>query len=951
MTENNGFYNIQDAFRQAMRDEGINYDGELIADGAWHRAKAEGDRNPDLAYILHADGVQNGVFEHHKLGVKGKWIAKPEKELTTEERSAYAKQMQATKAQRQADQDRRYRESSAKAKQVMDAASPATDNFPYLTAKQVPAYAGVKIGAWPQRQADGCLLIPFAGIDGNLTTIEAIASSGKLIGNSGKDWLIGGRKSGSFFVIGDIEAADVIVICEGYATCATVHQATGFCVVMAGDANNLKPVALAIHGKWPKKRLLIGADDDRNTEGNPGLKQAEIASCAVAGAFVKPVFDGDEIAAWRSSHNDKVPTDFNDLAVIRGLGAVKSVFDSALAASPEVDNVRNDELLVAYNQKGEPSLIAHNKAATILFKEVFNSLLFYDPIVLEWYQYQDTGVFKIRPDLSIQQALYRAIGCHSGDLGFSAGYVSSVAKCLLFESIHEPETPIGKVCFTNGVLQLKNRELLPHSPKHFFTTRLPFAWQPNAVDPQVVIDWMRETVDGNDDQIQLLRAFIHAVIVGRPDLQRFLEVIGPGGSGKSTLIRLLVSMLGSEAVHSTQLKHLEENRFETAKIFGKKLVVITDAEKWFGDISTLKAITGQDPIRFEEKNKQSGDSFIYGGMVLIAANQVTGSSDYSSAIQRRRITVEFNHVVPASKKRDLDAEFNPLLPSVVRWALDMPEHDVTDYLRSTGVRVSSLKSVRIEVLRQTNPIAAWLLDCVIFDESALTQVGLKEKVSITSGDHSSDKETRTEYRHQKTRLYPSYLAWSDRSGKQPINLQSFAKTVIDVCRNMLGKPYVEKVRQGGTGAAVIKGLLLRNCEVVCEVVCEDQVIDCEGCEVCEESKKSEDFSEPQKPESENSGDFSVNLEVYAGIPHRPHILNNQDVKPHTIPHNFQNVREVPAGADSPSPEAVTVKKAVVCDWNPNSGVRGAWGIKCAKPDFADREDGAVYCRSCGGVNR
>ena len=88
-------------------------------------------------------------------------------------------------------------------------------------------------------------------------------------------------------------------------------------------------------------------------------------------------------------------------------------------------------------------------------------------------------------------------------------------------------------------------------------------------------------------------------------------------------------------MHSTAIKQLEENnRFESARLFGKKLVVVTDAEKWRGDISMLKSITGQDAIRFEEKHKQAGESFTFEGMVLIAANQNLESTDYRDGALR-----------------------------------------------------------------------------------------------------------------------------------------------------------------------------------------------------------------------------------------------------------------------------------------------------------------------------
>ena len=892
MNNSSGFCNIESSFRQAMADAGLTFAGEIVADSGLQRFTVEGDHGPHGWYVLYTDGVPAGVYGCNKRGIEAKWSAKPETEFTKEEKAAYRRRMADAKAKRDLADQERQAAAAAQAKLILDTAQPATDH-PYLTRKLVSAHPGVRVGDWPQRQAKNCLLIPFT-IDGRLTTLEAIAATGSLIGDSGKDWLAGGLKRGASFEIGDVSKSDLLAFCEGYSTGASVHEATGFPIVVCGDAGNLIHVAKSYRAKYPTKRLLIAADNDIGKDSNRGLNAASTASQSVSGLLVVPDFTDQEIADWQRDHAGKFPTDFNDMQAIRGLDGVKAVFDAALVVINDepITPPSKDSLLVRTDAKGNASLLNHNEAAALLYREEFNELLHFDPVVCDWYQYQATGIFKIRPDLSIQQAIYRAIGKHCGELGFSASYVASVTKCLMFESVRESDTPSGKVCFINGVLELEGRQLLEHSPKYFFTSQLPFEWQPKTPDPALVIDWLREATGGNDDQVQLLRAWFHAVIVGRPDLQRFLEVIGFGGSGKGTLIRLCMAIVGREATHSTMLKQLEENRFETAKIFGKRLVVITDAEKWHGDVSVLKSITGQDPIRFEEKNKQSGDSFTYGGMVLIAANQHTTSTDYSSGIQRRRITVLFDHVVPAEKRRDLDSDFEPLLSGVVRWSLDMPENEVTAYLRNTSNRVASLRAVRVESLTATNPIVGWLDDCVNFDENAETQIGSKTRLTKTSGGRDEDKTTRQEYEHWKTRLYPNYCAWCDRSGKQPISLQLFARTVVDACRNMLGKQFVKKKRQGMTGATIIKGFSLRKfSEDLSEDLSEVYPIDCEENEDREDLNKISDHGgEPENFRSGNSADISADPEVCDKGLHGLHNLQNQDVNVHSGLHSVFTVK-------------------------------------------------------------
>ena len=881
MNNSSGFCNIESSFRQAMADAGLTFAGEIVADSGLQRFTVEGDHGPHGWYVLYTDGVPAGVYGCNKRGIEAKWSAKPESEFTKEEKAAYRQRMADAKAKRDADQAKRQAAAAALAQTILDAAQPATatDDHLYLTRKLVSAYAGVRVGDWPQRQAVNALLIPFS-IDGRLTTIEAIAETGSLIGDSGKDWLAGGLKRGASFQIGDVEQSELLSFCEGYSTGASVHEATCFPMVVCGDAGNLIHVAKSYRAKYANKRFVFAADNDLGKDTNTGLNAASTASQAVSGVVVVPDFTEKEIESWKEYHDGKYPTDFNDLRIIRGLAGVKAVFDAALVAindEPATSPPLKDSLLVNVDDKGHSSLIQHNEAAEILYREEFNSLLYYHALTCYWYEYQPSGIFSIRPDLAIQQSVYLAINRHCGDLGFSSSYVSGVAKCLLLESVREPQTPSGLICFLNGALELESRKLLEHSPKYFFTSQLPFDWQPKAPDPKLVIDWLLESVGGHHDQVELIRAYANAIILGRYNLQRFLEVVGPGGSGKSTLIRLFTAMVGNKSVYSTQLKELETNRFETANLFGKKLVVINDAEKWHSDISTLKNITGGDNVKFEEKNKQSDVNFVYSGMVVIAANQRTGSNDYSSAIQRRRITIEFNHVVAADKRRDLDSEFEPLLPSVVRWALDMPNSEVIAYIRSTPIRVKSLQSVSFETLIETNPVIGWLSECVKFDENAFTQIGVKEKLTKTTGGRDEEKTTRHEYKHWDKWLYPNYCRWCDHSGKQPVASRSFASAVTDCAKNLLDKPFVKWDRKA-------QGAMIIGVELCCNNAGFNAVYptDYDRNVGYAALKESEDYENRQ---AESHDDPATNSGVSCDeTQHKQHSDNNQPVKQHIEQH-------------------------------------------------------------------
>ena len=803
------------AFADAMHAAGLDYHGSIISDGRLHRIKVNGDRQQNSWYVLHDDGIAAGTFGCWKRGIRETWCSKSDDAMTAEERAERDQRWKKQQEIREAERRRQQDAASSKAQAILDAAQPATSDHPYLVRKHVQAYPGVKIGPWPQRKAENCLLLPLRTAAGKLSSVQAILPEKiKIRGEDrDKDFLDGGAKAGAFFVIGDLEESPVVLICEGYATGASLHEATGYAVAVAFDAGNIAKVASVLKALYPHPTtIMICGDNDRKDDGsNPGMTAALAASKKAGVRVCIPEFaDGEK------------GSDFNDLASLHGIDRVCGEIEAALTdqwmagAPPHApESVAPGSSIgsgskklppLVYERKGEKRLTSQQKAAGILAKMPEFEQIRYHAIHHDFYHFNKTaGIFERKPALISDSAVYRAIRKYSDDFPFGASYVSGVAKCLTWETVTDFEPLKDHIGFKNGVLRLSDKKLFPHDPSFGLTSVLPYDWLPDAPEPTAVIKWLLDTVGGHPDRVQVLRAVINACITGRADLQRFVELVGPGGGGKGTFLRLLTSLVGFAAVHSTDLKSLEGNRFETAKIFGKKIVFITDAERWHGDVSMLKAITGQDRIRFEEKHKQAGESFEFAGMVIIAGNQHTESSDYSSGIQRRRITIPFDHVVPAHQRRDLGAEFEPLLPGVAAWALAMPRDEVTNYLRNTDGAARSLCTAKMDALAATNSIAAWLLDNVVFDESAKTKVGYKKRIT-----RHSMSESRIEYEHAGEWLYPNFVAWCEENGKKPVALNVFSRTAVEIASTTLGWGFVRKgVSSSG---AHIAGLRLRRDE-------------------------------------------------------------------------------------------------------------------------------------------
>jgi phage/plasmid-associated DNA primase len=366
-----------------------------------------------------------------------------------------------------------------------------------------------------------------------------------------------------------------------------------------------------------------------------------------------------------------------------------------------------------------------------------------------------------------------------------------------------------KLAFRNGVLEVSTGEFLEHDPENYITWGLNFDYDPEA-DPGPIIDWLTRTQYGDDGRVQVLRAWLRACLLAQGhELQRFLEVIGPGGRGKSTFANLCCAMVGNGNYASTTLNQLEQSRFEVASIKGKRLTLINDSERYGGSAQIFKALTGGDNLRFEEKNKNVGEPFVYTGMVMVCANEPIQTTDNTSGLSRRRLTLEFNRPLydknsDAKEMIKLDngivrGLWKNYLPGLVNWVLGMTDTEMREYLLDTYDRVPSLKRVRNEILLNSNNLVEWLQSEVVYAPDAVTSVGKKIPAA---------KDAQERYCNSKYHLYASYASYCEDTGSKPVGQKRFIALLLDCCTNQLGMKDVRSFTK--QGRPFVKGLALRS---------------------------------------------------------------------------------------------------------------------------------------------
>jgi putative DNA primase/helicase len=298
-------------FCDAMEAAGITPPSELYQDGRIHRFCVEGDRRGSRnGWYCLFDDPSAGSFGSWKTGVSETWSSKEYGTLTAAEKTQHRANLEAAKAERARLQAEIHAEASRRAQAIWPGARPAKKDHPYLAAKGIKPHGA--------RESRGSLTIPLRDGQGMLCGLQFIRPDGT------KRYLSGSKKEGSYFSLGG-KPTGTLYLVEGFATGATIHEATGEPVAVAFDASNLQPVGEVLRSKFPEIQLIFCGDSDQWTEGNPGLSRATEAARAVGGLLAVPSF----------KDVSEKPSDFNDLARLEGLGEVKRQIEKARAPEAE----------------------------------------------------------------------------------------------------------------------------------------------------------------------------------------------------------------------------------------------------------------------------------------------------------------------------------------------------------------------------------------------------------------------------------------------------------------------------------------------------------------------------------------------------------------------------------------------------------------------------------------
>jgi len=311
-----------------------------------------------------------------------------------------------------------------------------------------------------------------------------------------------------------------------------------------------------------------------------------------------------------------------------------------------------------------------------------------------------------------------------------------------------------------GILDLTDGKLHEHTPEYFSTIQSAAAYRPEAVAHEW-LSFLRQAVPEEADRL-LLQQFAGLCLTGDTSPQRALLLVGDGGTGKSTFVRVLQAVLGNLAT-SSALENIKDGSFLVGGLVGKRLCVVSELQRNV-DWLPFKRITGEDAISVDVKNKTPFTVKLDLKLIILSnVMPFLGDDTSNTSLMRRFLPVAFN-VKPATPDPTLEHRLTQRdeLPGVLNWMLEGLE-----ILRENGMRFPNSDGTALarEIVEESNRVISFLREECAYVPDA----------SITAAE-----------------LYNAYRKWCGETGHKALSSTSFAKQLMSAGKHY-GRP-IERQR-------------------------------------------------------------------------------------------------------------------------------------------------------------
>lgn len=363
------------------------------------------------------------------------------------------------------------------------------------------------------------------------------------------------------------------------------------------------------------------------------------------------------------------------------------------------------------------------------------------------YRYADHH-YKTVSNLELKNLTKRAIRPNQTPSMIAA--FSDVARMENFTHADELLEPQAKINLANGVLNVKNRELLAHSPKYFFRYKLPHAYDPEARCPNW-LKFLNATFEGNEALVSVLaEIFGYTLLGGEPFLHKAFVLSGDGRNGKSAVLDVLKYLIGPTNFSSIPVENLNKP-FSVIMADGKLANIIGETTADRINSEAFKTAVGGEQLIAAQKNMPEF-AMCFTARMIMACNKLPHLGDATSGAYEKFFILPFNRYLHESERTASFAQLNlfPEAAGIINWALDGLERLIRRGKRLPKIDAVSEQTVQ---LREENDVVyAWMLEHVKFDETA--------------------RDT-----HQVKDFYGHFVEWCKNTGRQYASQNTFCKRI------------------------------------------------------------------------------------------------------------------------------------------------------------------------------
>ena len=456
----------------------------------------------------------------------------------------------------------------------------------------------------------------------------------------------------------------------------------------------------------------------------------------------------------------------------------------------EGENLYNDlkrsDLVYIETLKGKPKeqLIEPHKTSYLLRKKsALKHLKIFTKNELIYLYSESDGYYEDLKVSELEMLVFSLLVKTVGHDLVSSKYVKTVVSTMKMDSSisfkGDPLFDSDFYVFTNGTLDLTTNESVSWGPEVFTTSSAPFSYDKAATCPRFM-DFLQTFTNGDKGREIVIRSFTKVLLMSKVTVQKFMYIVGQAATGKSQLALLFTALVGKRATVTTGLKALHSDAFEVDNLRNKRLILVSEAGKYQGELETLKKITGNDALAGRKKFLQGSSEVVVEGMVVMVSNVEFSIYDPTGSIPRRIVIIRADNV---SEERDPLIQFTkkkwvgPLadeLPGIFNWAHSMSLEDA----------IYNLKN--LDKIDSTSEISQDHYDMTIIFDSV--QEWVNDELEAGAGSYlgffntSNTAKDRLDLARRRT-LFPTYIRWCKRRNI-PIstNHREFGESVIKALR-------------------------------------------------------------------------------------------------------------------------------------------------------------------------